>query len=323
MKKVLRILILLFSLLSFSVPMCLAETEYLPNVDNIDIWQGSNYNNTKNEYLDKLKWEWDVKTGTKWEKSIIELLYTIAKDLKTVMYIVAGLYFMIITVRLIFSWNTETWVKNFKNGVIWITLWIFLMQIAYYFVNTLYARDVWWILASNFTSDIIKPIIKLLETATSFFFILMAIYAFYKMITSDGKEENAKEWKMTIAYALIWFVIVKLAKEIVYSVYWQIDCQESWPGWIFQFSWSKCIASNDLTWIVSIVVRIINWMNGFIWIFVLMMIIYAWVQIFFSNWDAEKVNKAKKTIVYITIWIGVLAFNFLILTFFILPEVTI
>lgn len=325
MKKIIQIFLLLACSLSFFgvSQIYAAETEHVPNADNIPIWWGGNYNNTKNPFLDDLKWSEDIKTWTRGEKSVIELLYTVAKDLKTVMYLVAGLYFMIITIRLIFSENTEEWVTNFKNWIIWISLWIVVMQIAYFFVNTLYAREVWWALASNFTRDIIKPLIKVLETATSFFFILIAIYAFFRMITSNWDEEKAKEWKMTIFYALIWFVVIKLAKEIVYAVYWQVDCKEAWPGWIFQFAWSKCIADNDLTWVVEIVVRLINWMNGFVWILVLVIIIYAWMQVFFSNWDEEKLSKAKRAIIYVAIWVWILAFNFLILTFFILPEVAI
>jgi hypothetical protein len=50
------------------------------------------------------------------------------------------------------------------------------------------------------------------------------------------------------------------------------------------------------------------------------MILFAGAQILFSNWDGEKLKKAKNTIIYVAIWIAILVCNYLILTFFLLPE---
>jgi flagellar basal body-associated protein FliL len=50
------------------------------------------------------------------------------------------------------------------------------------------------------------------------------------------------------------------------------------------------------------------------------MIIYTWAQIIFSNWEDEKIKTAKKSILYIIIWIVILIMNYFILTFFFTPE---
>lgn len=320
MKNLLKTLIFLLSIFSF---ISVEAVEFIPSVDNIQIWAWSNSNQNNNKYLDDLLWEWDITVWTKWERSVIELLYTIAKDFKTIVYILSWLAFLIVAIKLLFSEKSEEDVSTFKKAIIWISLWIVVMQSAYSYVNVLYARDFWWALASSFTSNIIKPFIKVLETAVSFFFVLISIYAFYRIITSSWDEDKAKEGKMTIFYALIWFVVVKLSKEIIYAVYWQVDCEMWSTGGIFQYNWSKCIADNDLSWVTEIVVRVINWLNSFVWIIVLLMIIYAWLQVLLSSWDEEKLEKAKNIIKYIVFWLIILVVNFLILTFFIVPEVAI
>ena len=61
-------------------------------------------------------------------------------------------------------------------------------------------------------------------------------------------------------------------------------------------------------------------MNWFVWIAVILMIVYAWIQVLFSAWDEEKLWKAKSSIIYIVIWIAILIMNYFILTFLLRPE---
>lgn len=295
----------------------------LPNSNNIDIWQSTSSNSTSNNFLDQLWNNWDIKVWNEWEKSIVRFLYNIAKDLKTVIYIISWVYFMIITIKLILSNNTEEEVWNFKKWIIWITIGIILMQIVFFFVEILYAKEVWAQLAWTLAKNIIEPIIKILETAASFFFLLVAIYAFYRIVTANWDEEKVKSWKMSIIYAIIWFIVIKLSKDIVYAAYWRVNCNESSFLWVFQVNWNNCVTENQISGISQIIVQIINWANSFIWIIIILMIIYAWVQVLFSWGDEEKLTKAKKSIVYIAIWVAILVLNYFILTFFLRPEVSI
>jgi len=296
------------------------DINYIPSANNIQVGNNSGGNNITNEYLNKLGWNWDIKAGTQGERSVYYLLYSVAKDLKTIFYILAGLYFLILVIRLLFSENTEEASTNFKKWIIWITIWIVVMQISFYVINTLYAKDVWWTLANNLTRNLISPVIKILETAASFFFVLIAIYAFYSIITANWDEEKVTKWKMSIFYWLIWFIVIKLSKEIVNASYWRVDCNEQTILWIFQINWNNCVTDNQIGWLSEIVINIINWMNGFVWIAVILMIVYAWVQVLFSAWDEEKLDKAKKSIIYIVIWIAILILNYFILSFLIKPE---
>jgi hypothetical protein len=236
-------------------------------------------------------------------------------DVKTLMYIIAGVYFLLITIRLLVSWNSEEASENWKKWVIWISLWIIVMQLAYYYVLILYNKDVNGHLMDDFYTNVVKNIISLLETATSFVFIVVMIFAFYMMITSNWEEEKYKSWLKTVMYAFIWFILVKLSDTIITAIYWElgdrwVKCEE------YDIYWN-CVMSPDMKEAVNIVAKVINWMNGFVWILIIIMIMYAWAQVLLWNWDEEKLKKAKKSIVYITIWIAILVMNYLILTFFI------
>jgi hypothetical protein len=50
------------------------------------------------------------------------------------------------------------------------------------------------------------------------------------------------------------------------------------------------------------------------------MILYAGFNLFTSAGDEEKIKKAKRTILYVAIGVAVLVMNYIILTFFIIPE---
>jgi hypothetical protein len=143
------------------------------------------------------------------------------------------------------------------------------------------------------------------------------------MVTANGDDGKVKEGRMSILYALIWFIVVKLSKEIVYATYWQIDCNERTIWWIIQVSGSNCITDSNLSWVVAIIAKIINWINSFVWIVIIIMILYAGVQVLLSNWDEEKLKNAKNTIIYVAIWVAILALNYFIMSFFIKPEIAI
>ncbi len=324
MKKILILLTITISIfLMWTIDTFAAQN--VPTSNNVDIGQTSNSNSNNNPFLNDLwnNWDWDIRVWNEWEKSIVRFLYNIANDMKTIFYILSWVYFLIITIKLIASSNTEEEVSKFKKWIIWITIWIILMQIVFYFVEILYAQEIWADLAWRLAKNIVEPIIKVLETAASFFFLLIAIYSFYKIITANWDEEKIKTWKMAVVYWLIGFIIIKLSKDLVYASYWKINCNEHSFFSIFSVWWTNCSTENQISGLNSIIIQVLNWANWFVWILVILMIIYAWVQVLFSWWDEDKLSKAKKSIIYIIIWIWILVLNYFILTFLIRPEVSI
>jgi hypothetical protein len=141
----------------------------------------------------------------------------------------------------------------------------------------------------------------------------MMIFAFYKLVTANGNEDQVKQWRMTIVYSIIGFVVLKFSKLIVDSTYWKLKCK------IFDAN-NNCIQDSNLEGLVWIATQIINWANWFIGIIVVLLIIYVWAKVIFSAGNSETLQQAKTTIVYIFIGLGVLVMNYLILTFFLIPQ---
>jgi hypothetical protein len=58
------------------------------------------------------------------------------------------------------------------------------MQISYSYVSIIYNKKDLTKISESLTENIIQPLIKLLETGASLFFIAIMLFAFYKIITS-------------------------------------------------------------------------------------------------------------------------------------------
>ena len=251
----------------------------------------------------------DFSTSKWWEKGIHNSIIKIALDLKNLFFWIAGVYFLIIVLKLIFSWKTEEEVSNFKKGLIWISVWIIITQISYYFVSVLFDKSINTGLAENFIDIILKPLINLLQALTSFIFLAVMIYAFFRIVSANWDEEKAKSWKMSVLYAMVWFMIVKLSNALIDTIYWETYC--------FSHVCKNRDQVTDLEWFAEMLVKIIDWANWFVWIIVILLTIYAWFLVLTSVWDEEKLKKAKNIIIYIAVWLTVLIANYLILTFFI------
>ncbi len=274
----------------------------------------SEVNSVENNHLDNLQNNSFITPSDTniWANWIQYLIIQIAKDVKNIFYAVAIIYFLIITIKLLFSSNSEEWFEKYKKWLIWITLWIIVMQISYSFVVTIF--DKWpsdWF-TSNLIENIFIPLIKLLETLASIFFMLIAIFSFIRLLSANWDKEKIKKWIDSIIYATIWVFLVIFSSRIVTSIYWKYKIESSGLSSIEKESsfWS----------FTSMFVNFINWMNWFVVIITLIMIMYAWVNIIFANWDEEKLKKGRTTIVYAFIWIFILVVSYLILTFFIWPE---
>lgn len=266
---------------------------------------------------DKLNTIWSSDTrfiegdSTVWDKWVFVMLVKVARALKNIFFAIASIYFLIIVLRLLFTENSEEEFGKFKKWIFWITIWIIIMQLAYSLVMTTFNKSISWGLANDILQWIVIPLIRLLETAASFFFIAIAIFAFYRMVTSAWDEEKAKSWKMSIFYAIIGFIVIKISGLIVKTTYSKTLCDAK--------NNVNCSVTDIEQW-ASIIFKIINWLNGFVWIAVVIMIIYAGAQIIFSNGDEEKIKKAKTSLIYIVIGIFILMVNYLILTFFLLDS---
>lgn len=267
-----------------------------------------------NSALNKL-WNSDshfIKTSQTWERWIYETILKIAQSLKNIFLALATIYFLITVLKLLFAeWSSDEEFKKFKKWFEWITVWIIVMQIAYSYVKTIYNKKIGSEIANWLIVNIADPLIKLLETAAAFFFIAIMVFSFYKMVTAWWEEEKAKQWKLWVLHAFIWFIVIKLSSYIVSAIYSKTLCKVDWVS---------CINKKSLSDWAQIIFTVINWLNWFVGLAVVLMIIYTGFQIIFSGWEDDKIKKAKKSIIYIIIWIMILIMNYFILTFFLTPN---
>lgn len=290
---------------------------------NLDTWIFENWNDIENQHLDVLWWDdffsvWSFE----WDKWILYFILKIAKDLKNIFFFIAWLFLFILVLNIFFSSNTEEEIWKFKKWLIWTSIWVIIMQLAYSITDNLYNRDIEQSTAATFLENIIYPIIWLLELLASLIFIIIAIFAFFRIVTAWWDEEKIKKWKTSVIQAIIWYIVLKLSWLIVSSVYWTVDCNNALVLW-FEFVSNKCLTESEISGTVAIIVDVINWINWFLWIVVVLMIIYAWFNILLSWWDEDKIKKWKSVILYVIIWLLLLTTSYLILTFFILPEANI
>lgn len=321
-KKII-ITITLFSSL-FLLPMLNEANAWPYDNNNVTTNQIDNWTN-RNSELDsfwKNEDEFFSLWSRKWGQWVFYTLVNIAHSLKNLFFWLATIFYIVVAIQLLVAENTEEQVTKFKKAIVWMTIWLMIMQMAYAFTLTLYAKSVWESLAFDLIDNIINPLIWLMEVLASIFFIAIAIFAFYRMVTANWKEEEVTRAKMSILYAIIWFVLIKIAQVIVNWVYWKLECKQTTIAW-FDVATTSCIWDAQLTNLSWTIMQIINWANWFIWIITVLLIIYAWYNILLSAWDEEKIKKAKNTLLYIGIWLFLLSVNYLLLTFFIIPETTI
>ena len=131
------------------------------------------------------------------------------------------------------------------------------MQISFVFISILFDKPVNGNTAFDFLDKIIYPFVRMLELLASFAFLAMAFYSFYLIISAGGADDKAKQGKQTILFAIAGFLLIKIPRTLVESIYGKAACE----GGLFGI----CkISSPDLSATVQIMTQAINYFNGFI-----------------------------------------------------------
>ena len=159
--KIIFIILICLSVFSTNTHMWFAD-----DTENLKTGEGTEKIERKNDYLYDLhndETDFLVDKEGLWEKWIRNATIRIARDLKNLFLVVAWVYFLIIVLKLLLSSKTEEEISNFKKWIIWISIWIIVTQIAYYFVQILFDKEIWLDLAKSFVKTIIQPLISLLD----------------------------------------------------------------------------------------------------------------------------------------------------------------
>lgn len=313
MKKIITKILLFITF--FSIPLFSHAISIWNSSDNIRVTTENTWKSTNNDQFEQMwangeffyVWTW-------WEKWLKGLLLNIARDLRVMAFSFFLILIVIMVIKLLFAENTEEQQKKLKLWILWSSIWIMIMQVAFSIYKIMFDRDIWANLARTFGEKIIEPFTELLMLLASFIFIAMAVYAFYKIVTAWGNDEWIKKWKTIIFQAIIWFIVIKFSSIIVKNTF-NPDC--GW-GWIISYWWTNVCENvkNNST----IIITLINWINTFLSIIIVIMIVYAWFLVMTWWWEEEKNKKAKKIILYSAIWLLVLFASYMILTFFIIPQ---
>ncbi len=313
MKKLLIKLLVIFSLFipnfSFAISINIWDSS-----DNIRITTENSWRAMNNDKFEEIWWNEFFYVWTTWEKWLKNFLLNIARDLRVIVFALVLLIWIIMVIKLIFGENTEEEQKKLKSWILWASIWIMVMQIAFSVYKVMFDKQVWANLARSFSERLVEPFTDMLMLFASFVFISMAIFAFYKIVTAWGNDEWIKKWKTTIFQAIIWFIVIKFASIIVKNTY-NPDC---WGWWIISYWWTNIC--ENVTQNTKIITTLINWFNSFLAIIIVIMIMYAWFLVLTWGWEEEKNKKAKNILLYVWVWLLVLFASYAILTFFIIPE---
>lgn len=300
---------IILSLLLFFIPAISFATDNLntSTLDNWDSW--------RNDVLDEVKWNSPFfEVSDYWEKWLQKAMFRVARDLRIIIFTIILLIGIIMVFKLLFWQNTEEEATKFRKWVVWCTIWIIVLQIPFTVYSVMFDKNINTSLASSIENKILQPFIDMLMLIASFAFIAMAIYSFYRIITANWDEEKIKTWKTIIFQAIIWFIVIKIADTLVRNTY---------TVWCNNWMWITSNCTQNITKNWEIIIKIINWLNSFVALVIVLMIIYAWFLVITWAWDDDKQKKAKNIFIYSWIWLLILFASYLILTFFIIPETTI
>jgi hypothetical protein len=137
-----RILILLLSF-AFVSPIIQAATTLQNDINIRDISVGSSSatNPELQNFISPIS-EFFYAPGSTGKDGLIEAFTVIAFQIKNVVIILAVIFLVIAVIKLLFSPNSEEDVKKWRNSIIWVSIGIFVMQIAFSAWSALLLKDV-------------------------------------------------------------------------------------------------------------------------------------------------------------------------------------
>lgn len=254
------------------------------------------------------------------------LLFNIFFVLAGFLFVVALIVAFIAAIRLFISDNGEEDFQKWSQTLIWSVLGLFLVTLSYGFIKSLSQSVLlqgWTELSVNTiyqaTINIIYPVLNFLRYIAAICFFIVVVYAFYRIIFAAGDEEGFQSGKRTFITASLGFVIMLVAEPIVRMSYGGNNCGGSK---LFGIPTECTNRIFDTSTFFGTVIKIIIFLNGFIALVTVIMIMYAGFLVFTGWWDEEKSEKAKKTITYAIIGILIIVFSYVIYRAFLLNTIS-
>lgn len=226
-------------------------------------------------------------------ENINDTWFSLLWSLKTILMWVFVFYMVYAWAQMIMSmWTNEEKIKSSKRQIWYALIWIIFINIPWTIYEAFFKGSSGWNSGSvNWTSDwiwtlvwssfmtFIKYLVWLLEVLIFFIALFIFVYTWLKLIIWWKDSKVVNEAKLKILYSIVALILV-----------WFI---EVWKD--FAFSWTIS------TW-VSIFSAIANLLLYITPLIALFFLTLAWYYYITSNWDKEKVKKAKDIIIYILLW---------------------
>ena len=147
-------------------------------------------------------------TGGDIGTSIRNVLIQIFKSLAIVVFIIATILIFVSVIRLLVSDNGEEDFAKWMNTLVWSIAGLFVISIAYTVIRQFETRVLSEEIFNgqtiyDMTINIVYPILNFLRFVAATCFFVVAIYAFYRIVTAGGNEEGFDEGKRIFIGAIL------------------------------------------------------------------------------------------------------------------------
>lgn len=239
------------------------------------------------------------------------------KNLAIALFILAALIVFISAIMLLISENSEEDFKKWMSTLTWWVMWLIMASITYTVIRLLETRVLWEPSISGTTMyntviNIVYPVINFIRFLAAAAFFMGMIYWFYVLVTANGNEEGATNGKNIFLWCLVGFIIMYIAEAIVKMSYGSWICS---ARRVFGVPIDCTNRIFDTVWVFGTVAKVIIFLNSFIALVVLILIIYAWFLILTGSGDEEKYAKFRRVVLYATIGIIILILSYAIYRF--------
>lgn len=274
MKKILKILIILGLLLSnFYVTQVNAGVPWLKDVQ----WN----ENITSVSIDS-------------KKSVGDILLSILKILKTVLWWVLLIFIVYTWAQMMMSmWSDEEELKTAKRQIRYSIIWIIFINIPWSLYEAFYSENKntinsnisdfgvtpvsnLFLNTASFNTTFNDNIILFVKVLISWVAVFMLTVAWIKILLARWRDEELSKWKHKIIWSMIWLIFV-----------WFIE------------GWQKVVYKWSISDLGNMFETLANLALFFAWPVAIIYLILAWYYYISSNWDEEKIKKAKNIVINI------------------------
>lgn len=190
MKNLIKILFIFVTFFASFLPVYAQNDIPVPNLDARADTGTRKTNEHLGEFANNGSYAgYFIQPATNTNDGVNAVFINIAYGIKTFAIFIAIIFLIIGVIKLLFSDASDDDVKKWKNNIFWVAIGVFFLQISYSIwmngmqlsangTNPINAMAGW-----AFWSNIIEPIIGLLQYLAAFAFLAMAIYGFYVVVT--------------------------------------------------------------------------------------------------------------------------------------------